>query len=123
MSVIELTKDNFQDIIDGKGIVVIDFGAAWCVPCQAFAPVFEKASNKHDDVTFAKVDTESQRELGVEFQIQAIPTVIVFRDSILVFHQAGALSGPQLKRLITEVKGLDMEAMRKQIASVQPSAS
>jgi thioredoxin len=117
MSVIELTRDNFQDVIDGNGIVLIDFGAAWCDPCRTFARVFEKASRKHDGVTFAKVDTENELELGVEFQLQAIPTVIVFRESILVFQQTGALSGPQLEQLITEVKGLDMGAIHQRIAS------
>jgi thioredoxin len=116
MSVIELTKDNFQETIDGEGIVLVDFWATWCGPCRAFAPVFEKAAGAHGDVTFAKVDTEAQRELAAAFQIQAIPTLMAFRDNILVFRQAGALPGSALERLISDVKGLDMDDVRKQIA-------
>jgi thioredoxin len=116
MSTIELTKDNFQETIDADGIVFVDFWATWCGPCRAFAPVFENAAKKHPDITFGKIDTEAQKELASAFQIQAIPTLMAFRDNILVFSQSGALPPPAFERLIEEVKGLDMDDVRKQIA-------
>jgi thioredoxin len=116
MSVIELTKDNFQETIDGEGIVVVDFWATWCGPCRAFAPVFESAAKKHEDIKFGKIDTEDQRELAAAFEIQAIPTLMVFRDNILVFRQAGALRPAQFEQLIQEIRKLDMDDVRRQIA-------
>jgi thioredoxin 1 len=116
MSLIELTSDNFQETIDGDGIVFVDFWAAWCGPCRAFAPTFEKAATKHEDITFGKIDTESQRELASAFQIQSIPTLMAFRENILVFSQAGALPPAAFERLIGEIRGLDMDDVRKQIA-------
>ena len=121
MSTIELTKDNFQEIIDGDGIVFVDFWATWCGPCRTFAPVFENAAKKHVDVKFGKIDTESQRELAAAFEIQAIPTLMAFRDNILVFRQSGALPPPAFERLIEEVRGLDMDDIRKQIAEHEAS--
>jgi thioredoxin len=116
MSLIELTTDNFQETIDADGIVFVDFWASWCGPCRAFAPTFEKAATKHEDITFGKIDTESQRELAAAFQIQSIPTLMAFRDNILVFSQAGALPPAAFERLIDDVRGLDMDDVRKQIA-------
>ena len=121
MSVIELTKDNFQETIDGDGIVIVDFWATWCGPCRAFAPTFEKAAEKHEDITFAKLDTEHQREVAAAFEIQAIPTLMAFRDNILVFRQAGALPPPAFERLITELRNLDMDDVRRQIAEHEAS--
>jgi len=116
MSVIELNKENFQETIDNEGIVFVDFWATWCGPCRQFAPVFESAAKKHEDVTFGKIDTETQRELAASFEIQAIPTLMAFRDNILVFRQSGALPPPAFERLINEVRNLDMDDVRKQIA-------
>ncbi|PRQ08756.1 thioredoxin [Enhygromyxa salina] len=121
MSLIELTTDNFQETIDGDGIVFVDFWASWCGPCRAFAPTFENAAAKHEDITFGKIDTESQRELASAFQIQSIPTLMAFRDNILVFNQAGALPPAAFERLIGEIRGLDMDDVRKQIAEHEAS--
>lgn len=121
MSLIELTKDNFQETINGDGIVFVDFWAAWCGPCRAFAPTFEKAATKHEDITFGKIDTESQRELASAFQIASIPTLMAFRDNILVFTQPGAMQPPAFERLIGEIRELDMDDVRKQIAEHEAS--
>ena len=116
MSTIELTLENFESTIVDNGIVFVDFWAEWCGPCRGFAPVFEKAAEKHTDAVFGKVDTAAQKQLAAEFGIQAIPTLMVFREKILVYNEAGALPGGAFERLIAEVKGLDMDDVRKQIA-------
>lgn len=116
MASIEVTKENLQDTIDGGGIVLLDFWAEWCGPCRAFGPVFEKASEEHADIVFGKIDTESERELAAGFQITSIPTLMAFREGILVFAQPGALGSTQLSQLIAGVRGLDMEEVRRTVA-------
>jgi thioredoxin 1 len=118
MAIVTLTKDNFEQTVQDQTIL-IDFWASWCGPCRVFAPVFEAASEKYPDVVFAKVDTDDQPELAQMFQISAIPTLIAFRDNIGLFHQAGALPGPALDELVTRIKALDMEDVRRQIAEAE----
>lgn len=117
MSTVTLTAENFEDVVGKPGTVVIDWWAPWCGPCRAFAPIYEQASERHAGVTFAKVNTEEQGELAGSFQIQAIPTLMVFRDQVLVFARAGMVPGPALDELITKVQALDMDEVRKEIAA------
>lgn len=117
MATIELTKDNFKQTIADHDIVIIDFWASWCAPCRSFAPTFEAASEKHADIAFAKVNTEEQQELAAAFNIRSIPTLMVFREQVILYAEAGALPAAALEQMVEQVRGLDMEQVRKDIAA------
>jgi thioredoxin len=116
MATLPLTEESFQQTVTQDGIVLVDFWASWCGPCRMFAPVYEKASETHGDITFASIDTEAEQMLAGGLRISSIPTLMAFRDGILVFRQAGALPAPALEELITAVRGLDMDDVRRQVA-------
>jgi thioredoxin 1 len=117
MATLEATASTFDSLVDADGITLVDFWASWCGPCRMFAPVFEAASEQHPDITFAKVDTEAERELAAQASISSIPTLMAFREGILVYAQPGALPAPALEQLITAVRGLDMDDVRRQLAA------
>jgi thioredoxin 1 len=117
MATIELTTENFKETIDGKGIVIVDFWAPWCAPCRSFAPTFEAASEKYADIAFAKVNTEEQQELAGAFNIRSIPTLMVFREQVIIYAEAGALPASAFEQLIEQVQALDMDQVRADIAA------
>ena len=119
----DLTADDFRETIDENEIVLVDFWADWCGPCKMFAPIYEEAAGEHEDVVFGKVDTEQQQELAAAFQIRSIPTLMAFRDNVLVFNQAGALPKESLLDLIEQIKALDMEDVHRQLAEQQGSSN
>ncbi|GAA1351329.1 thioredoxin [Falsarthrobacter nasiphocae] len=122
MSTVDLTEASFPQALEDNGIVLVDFWAAWCGPCRQFAPIFEKASEGHEDVLFAKVDTEAEQRLAAMAGITSIPTLMAFRDQILVFSQPGALPAPALEDLISQVKALDMDKVRADMAAQEAAA-
>ena len=116
MAVVELTKENFEETITGNTFVIVDFWAPWCGPCKSFAPTYEAVSEKYDNIVFAKVNTEDEQEIAAHFQIRSIPTLMMFRDQIIIFSQAGALPESAFTDVIERASELDMDDVRKQIA-------
>ena len=125
MATVDLTKDNFEQTVKENAMVIVDFWAPWCGPCRGFAPVYEKASEQHLDVVFAKVNTDAEQELAGGFGIRSIPTLMVFRENVILFQQAGALPANALEQVITQAKALDLAKVHQEIAlqQSQPAAS
>lgn len=122
MAVVELSKDNFEQIITDNDFVIIDFWAPWCGPCRSFAPTYEKVSEDHADIVFAKINTEDEQEIAAHFNIRSIPTLMIFREKVIIFSQAGALPESMLRDLITKAGALDMAEVHRQINEEQGQA-
>lgn len=117
MATVELNQENFEQIVTANDMVVVDFWAPWCAPCRSFAPTFEAASERHADVVFAKVNTEEQQELAAAFDIRSIPTLMFFRERVILYAEAGALPPPMLEEVLKAAKAVDMEVVRREIAA------
>ena len=116
MATVELTKDNFEQVVTGNDVVIVDFWAPWCAPCRAFAPTFEEASEQHADVVFAKVNTEEEQEVAGAFNIRSIPTLMVFREKVILYAEAGSLPAAALEQVIAQAKDIDMSVVHREIA-------
>lgn len=122
MATIELTAENFETTINGNDMVIVDFWAPWCAPCRSFAPTFDAASEQHADIVFAKVNTEDQQHLAAAFGIRSIPTLMVFREQVILYSEAGALPSSALEHLVTQVRAVDMADVRRELASREQSS-
>ena len=123
MAVVELTKENFEQVVTSNPMVVVDYWAPWCGPCRGFAPVFEAVAEANPDIVFAKVNTDDEQEIAQHFQIRSIPTLMVFKEQVIVFSQAGALPKGPFEQVVAKAKELDMEEVRRQMASQEASAT
>lgn len=123
MATVDVTQENFNQVVSGNNMVIVDFWAPWCGPCRSFAPAYEAASEKHPDVVFAKVNTEEQQALAGYFQIRSIPTLMIFREKIIIFAQPGALPASALEQVIEKAKALDMNEVRREIEKEQANAA
>jgi thioredoxin 1 len=123
MATVTLTSKNFQEQVEKPGILVIDWWATWCGPCRAFAPIYEKASDKYTDVVFGKIDTDAEQELAAAFEIRSIPTLMIFRDQVLVFARPGMIPGAALEDLVDKVKALDMAEVQRKVAEQEAAAA
>jgi thioredoxin 1 len=123
MAVVELTKDDFEEVVTNNPFVIVDFWAPWCGPCRSFAPTYEKVSGDHPDIVFAKVNTEDEQEIAAHFQIRSIPTLMIFRDKIIIYSEAGALPESAFRDLVAKAGELDMAEVKQQVASQQSGQS
>lgn len=121
MATVALTRDNFDKVVTGNGTVIVDFWAPWCAPCRAFAPTFEEASETHQDMVFAKVNTDEEQELAAAFNIRSIPTLMVFREKVILYSEPGVLPPPALAEVITQTRKVDMAVVHQEIAEGEKS--
>lgn len=116
MATVDITEETFEDTINDNDIVIVDFWAEWCGPCKSFSPIYEEVSEKHENIVFGKIDTEAQQALGAHFQVRSIPTLMIFREQVVLFSQAGMLNAPQLEEVINKVKEVDMAKVHEEVA-------